>query len=128
MGGAESRGKGRAATRSPHSPPEGPRGNSNRAHRKTNGGQTMRRHDAGYPSATRTARKLSRWNPVRLADENTPEQLHELRESITNDPVNANPAHASGLSIYLHTPEARRKLDAIAWAVTHQIAARRAAQ
>lgn len=74
-----------------------------------------------------SARRLSRWNAVRLADENTTEQLHALRESIVNDPANANPAHASGRSIYLYSPAAQRKLDAIALAVTFHLAARRKA-
>jgi hypothetical protein len=88
----------------------------------------MRRHDQGYSSESRIVRKLPRWNAVRLADENSLEQLEALRRSIVDDPANANPAHATGRSIFLYAPAAQRKLDALAHAVTMKLAERRRAQ
>lgn len=56
MAGAESRGKGRAATRSHHSPPVGPRGTFNRAHHTAFGGQqAMQRHEESYRTTRRAA-------------------------------------------------------------------------
>jgi len=67
------------------------------------------------------------WDAARLSDLPLP-ALVELRAFIVENPANANPEHAAGRSIYLYTPSARRKLDALAWAVTHKLAnARRAA-
>jgi len=57
------------------------------------------------------------WKAAKLADLSF-EQLTELRQCVTDDPVSANPAHAKGRSIFLYTPAARQKLDALAWAVT----------
>lgn len=55
------------------------------------------------------------------------EDLNALRLAVQADPASANPAHASGRSIFLYTAAARRKLDALAWAVTTKLAEKRAA-
>jgi hypothetical protein len=60
------------------------------------------------------------WNPSRLYRNLTVEQLGELRRQVEADPKSANPMHGKG-SIYLYTPAARRKLDAIAWAITYHL-------
>lgn len=46
------------------------------------------------------------------------DELNELRLSVTNDPASRNPEHLAGKSLYIHNKAARRKLDALAWAVT----------
>lgn len=66
------------------------------------------------------------WNQAKLADHSF-EDLNALRLAVQNDPSSANPQHAKGASIFLHTPAARRKLDAIAWAVTTKLAEKRSA-
>lgn len=63
------------------------------------------------------------WNAPKLS-ELTFEELNILRESVTNDPNNADPAYSRG-GIYLYKKSARRKLDALAWAVTYKLAERR---
>lgn len=62
------------------------------------------------------------WKAWKLADLSFAE-LNELREGVQNDPKNQNPPG----SFYLYTPAARRKLDALAWAVTHKLRERKAA-
>jgi hypothetical protein len=57
------------------------------------------------------------WNAVKLSDAYSLEELYELRKSITEDPSNAN----SDGSIYLYTKAARKKLDAIGYAVSYKI-------
>lgn len=66
------------------------------------------------------------WDHVKLSSHSF-EDLNRLRLAVQDDPASANPAHASGKSIYLHTSAARRKLDAIAWAVTTKLHEQRAA-
>lgn len=56
------------------------------------------------------------WKAWKLADLSFAE-LNELRESVTNDPANRNPPG----SFWLYTPKARKKLDALAWAVTYKL-------
>lgn len=60
------------------------------------------------------------WSPTRLSDYSF-EQLNTLRREVESDPASANPGHAAGTSINLYTPAARRRLDALAWAVTHKL-------
>lgn len=60
------------------------------------------------------------WNPCRLADEYTPAELARAALEIHNDPANANPEHAAGRSIYLLSKTARKRADAVAWAIYHQ--------
>ena len=62
------------------------------------------------------------WKPVQLANNLSPDQLQTLRRAVETDPASSNPAHANGDSIFLYTVAARRKLDAIAWAITFQLA------
>lgn len=67
------------------------------------------------------------WDAVKLSEAYTLEELAQLRDLITNDPASANPGHATGADIYLYNKKARRKLDAIGWAVYYkQQEARRA--
>ena len=67
------------------------------------------------------------WKATKLADAYSLAELETLRQSVVGDPRSANPAHAAGKSVYLYTAAARRKLDALAWAVTYRLAAQRAA-
>jgi predicted kinase len=55
-------------------------------------------------------------------DNKTNEELMTIREAIEADPANK----AEGL--YLYTPKARRKLDAITRQITHNMAMKRAAE
>jgi len=59
------------------------------------------------------------WDSVRLSEVYTADELAEANRQISADPRNANPAHAAGMSIYLHTPQARKRMEALAWAVRH---------
>lgn len=59
------------------------------------------------------------WSATRLSDAYTFEQLNSLRLEV--EAAGANPRHATGQEINLYTPAARRKLDALAWAVTHKL-------
>lgn len=61
------------------------------------------------------------WDATKLADLSFAE-LEALRQAVITDPANANPEHTAGRSIYLYTTSARRKLDALAWAVTYKLA------
>ncbi len=67
------------------------------------------------------------WKAWKLSDLSF-EDLSTLRETIINDPKNHAPRNAHGhprSGIYLYTPAARRKLDALSWAVTYKIQERR---
>lgn len=66
------------------------------------------------------------WQAVRLSNAYSLDQLNTLRLEVQGDPEAANPAHAAGRDINLYTKGARRKLDALAWAVTHKLAEARA--
>lgn len=59
------------------------------------------------------------WDSVRLSEAYSADELATANRQISADPRNANPAHTSGMSIYLHTPQARKRMDALAWAVLH---------
>lgn len=67
------------------------------------------------------------WKAHKLADLPMA-ALVQLREEIISDPANANPDYAAGRSIYLYTPAARKRLDALAWAVTYRLNADKAQQ
>jgi hypothetical protein len=56
------------------------------------------------------------WNAVKLS-EHSYADITILRMMVQTDPKSANP---SGSSIYLYTPAAQRKLDALAWAVFYK--------
>lgn len=63
------------------------------------------------------------WRATKLADAYSLEELDALRRDVESDPASANPDHAQGRSIYLFTKQARKKLDALAWAVTYKLQA-----
>lgn len=65
------------------------------------------------------------WDAVKLSEAYTLEELAKLRELVTSDPASANPAHTAG-DIYLYNKKARRKLDAIGWAVYYKQQEKRA--
>lgn len=64
------------------------------------------------------------WRAHLLADHSFTD-LELLRQIVMRDPKSANPEHAAGKSIFLYTKSARRKLDALAWAVTTKLNAQR---
>jgi hypothetical protein len=61
-------------------------------------------------------------NAVRLYERHTMHELVAMAQALRDDPVN----RAEGL--YLYTPQTRRKLDAIAQAITWHCADNRAAR
>ncbi len=61
------------------------------------------------------------WNSVSLASNLTTEQLLELRKAVESDPKSQNPDHATKGSIWPYTKSARKKLDAISWAITYHL-------
>lgn len=66
------------------------------------------------------------WKPVGLYQNLTMVQLVELQQAIRDDPASACPKYKNG-GLWLFTPAARRKLDAIAWAITHHLSDKKAA-
>ena len=71
--------------------------------------------------------RLPRWNATRLYREHTADELTALAATLQADPVNANPEHAAGRSIWLYTKETHRRLAAIAQAITWHLHDKRAA-
>ena len=66
--------------------------------------------------------KCYSWDPVKLADAYTLEQLSALRLEVEAEPRHRTPVGADGRpvgTIYIFTKPARRKLDAIGWAIYH---------
>ncbi len=61
------------------------------------------------------------FKPVAMFNAMSMAELVELQNTITSDPANRNPGLDSG-SIYLYTKAARRKLDAIGWAIHYHLA------
>lgn len=61
------------------------------------------------------------WDAVKLADAYGLKELAELRERVVTDPASACPQYAAGKSLYPLTAKARKRLQAIAWAVTYVI-------
>ena len=62
------------------------------------------------------------WCPVRLAEAYDLEQLNALRLEVEDAPGNRTPVDRDGRpvdTIYIFTRGARKKLDAIGWAVYH---------
>lgn len=55
-------------------------------------------------------------NPVKLYEKYSIPELQEMEKKIKEDPKN----QLTG-QIYLYTPSARKKLDAIAWAITYHL-------
>lgn len=74
-----------------------------------------------------TRPKCYNWKPTQMSEHLNMGELLALRKSVEDDPESKNPAHTAGNSIYLYTPAARRRLDAISWAITYQLAAKKAA-
>jgi len=75
--------------------------------------------------ARRDARKIPTfgWKGYKLADL-TFAELDDLRQSVIADPKNHTPRDAKGhprSGIWLYTPSARKKLEALAWAVTYKL-------
>lgn len=64
---------------------------------------------------------------VRLYERHGMAELVAMQRAILDDPASANPAHARGESIFLYTPKACARLDAIAWAITYKLADQKAA-
>lgn len=60
------------------------------------------------------------WNACRLADEYEPRELAQAIQQIAADPANANPAYAAGRDIHLITKAARKRTDAMTWAIFYQ--------
>ncbi|WP_420478282.1 hypothetical protein [Brevundimonas sp. FT23028] len=73
------------------------------------------------------ARRTYGWSPARLSDAYTTAELTAWLQELSSDPANANPDHAAGRSVYLHSQAARRKMDALSWAITHRMKADREA-
>lgn len=65
------------------------------------------------------------WDAAQLSRHLTTEQLIELQQAVQNDPKSANPQHAAGKSIWIYTKAARKKMDAISWAITYHIMERK---
>lgn len=67
------------------------------------------------------------WDAVKLYQNLNTAQLQEMMQSIYADPANANPAYASGRDIHLYTKSARKKTDALSWAITYHLMDRKSA-
>lgn len=67
------------------------------------------------------ATRVYGWRPVAMFENLSLGQLTDLMQWVQNDPKSANPLHASGHSIFLYTKAARKKLDAIGWAITYHL-------
>lgn len=66
------------------------------------------------------------WKATDLASHLTMEELVLLQAEVQNDPKSKNPDHdGPRQSIYLYTKPARRKLDALGWAITYKLAERK---
>lgn len=66
------------------------------------------------------------WDAVQLASNLTMEELVALQTEVQNDPKSKNPDHDGPTkSIWLYTKPARKKLDAIAWAITYKLQERK---
>lgn len=64
------------------------------------------------------------WDAVKLAGAYSLSELDALRREVETDPANACPLYAAGKSLYPLTAKARKRLQAIAWAVTYHLQAR----
>lgn len=60
------------------------------------------------------------WDAVKLADAYTSADLAAAIGEIHADPASANPAHATGRSIEIYTKAAKKRTDALAWAIFYQ--------
>ena len=62
------------------------------------------------------------WDAVRLHEAYSAKELADAILEIHYNPINANPAHAKGTSVYLHTKAARTRMEALARAVSYHTA------
>lgn len=60
------------------------------------------------------------WDASKLSDAYTSKELGLAITQLHADPQNANPAHASGESVYLYTPATRKRTSALAMAVQYR--------
>lgn len=65
--------------------------------------------------------KIYGWDAVKLSDAYSLDELAQLRTIITDDPENADPEHAQGNSIFLYKKSARKKLEALSYAVYYKL-------
>ena len=56
---------------------------------------------------------------VKLADAYSVSELIEMAEQIRSDAANLDPGYGKG-GLHMHTPQARRKLDNISWAIRNR--------
>jgi hypothetical protein len=63
--------------------------------------------------------KVYGWKATELANHLSLAELVTLRASVTDDPKNQRPSGAN--TIWLYTKSARKKLDAIGWAITYKL-------
>lgn len=66
-------------------------------------------------------------NAVKLYQKYSIEELQKMDQAIRDDPKNHNPEHLVGKSIWIYTKQARKKMDAIGWAITWHLRDRREA-
>jgi hypothetical protein len=57
------------------------------------------------------------WDPVRMCDQYTADELAQAIQQLHADPANANPALATGNTIRLYTKKTDQRTDALAWAI-----------
>lgn len=82
------------------------------------------------PDAAREQEKIRTYgyDRVEMGRNLTMEQLVSLQQQVTADPASKNPLRASGQSIYLYSKQAKKKLDNIAWAITHKLQEKKGAE
>lgn len=61
------------------------------------------------------------WDACKLSDAYTRRELGEIMTALAEDPANRNPEHAAGRSIHIYTNAARKKMDAVAWAIHYRL-------
>jgi hypothetical protein len=72
-------------------------------------------------SAPKIPEALSRgvfgWDAVKLSDAYHADELAQAIQQLHADPANANPAHASGKSLYLYTKATNKRTEALSLAI-----------
>lgn len=68
------------------------------------------------------------WDAVKLYRSLSMEQLTEMNVFISSLPESQNPNHKTARDINLYTREARRKMDAVTWAITYHLQDKRNAE
>jgi predicted RNA methylase len=61
------------------------------------------------------------WDAVKLSNAYSTDELNAMYRVLARDPAGHNPEHAQGQSIHIYTPSTRKKMDAIAWAITYHL-------